>query len=269
MLKLNELLKIKLGMQGKHHLKLTDLDVIVERMAKTIPFENLSIINKSVYSLSSDNLVKKIIIRNEGGLCFELNPLMHSFLTENGFDAKLIRCMRYDYTGRKWSELGKTHVANLIDHHGMLYLVDIGFGGFSPLKIVPLNGESVISQNGEFKVVNLESGYGDFMFCMKQKHKEDEWRIGYAFDSRSTIQDTDELHEVQRIIMEHPKSNFNKRPLMTKFTDQGSISLTDTFLTEWVNGKVRKVEILDEETFYRLSRDKFGLEVFLDKRLSK
>lgn len=48
--------------------------------------------------------------------------------------------------------IGRTHVTILLKHEGQIYLIDTGFGGNLPLKPVPLNGETVISQNGEFRI---------------------------------------------------------------------------------------------------------------------
>ncbi|MFK4340662.1 MULTISPECIES: arylamine N-acetyltransferase [unclassified Paenibacillus] len=259
MLNLNKLLCNRLGISWDNKLELEDLNTIIEKTAKTIPFENLSIINSSSSEITPENLLKKIIERNEGGLCYELNSLFYFFLSENGYNAKLIRCMRYDYTNRSWSAIGKTHVAIIINHNDKLYLVDVGFGGYSPLKIVPLNGDKVTSENGEFKVINVSSGYGDFIFCMKMRYKDTDWKIGYAFDSKNAIQDITELNEVQKLTVEHLGSNFNKRPIVTKFTDNGNLTLTDTSFTEWVNGEMKKTEIIDKEMFCSIAKHHFGL----------
>lgn len=153
--------------------------------------------------------------------------------------------MRYNYSSQKWSTMGKTHVANMIKHNGHFYIVDIGFGGSSPLKLVPLNGETVTSNNGEFKVENIDSEHGDSIFYMKLKHKDTDWKIGYAFDSKKVIKDLSELNEVQKINTEHPESKFNKKPLITKFTDKGTMTLTDTSFTECVDGKSKKKRLIN------------------------
>ncbi|WP_267897279.1 hypothetical protein [Peribacillus saganii] len=40
--------------------------------------------------------------------------------------------------------------------------------------------------------------------------------------------------------MGSPGSAFNKKPLLTKLTDLGNFTLTDTSFTEWKDGKVEK-----------------------------
>lgn len=257
MLNFSRLFCERLGIPFVNSISYDDLNAILEKTAKTIPFENLNIINKLTKEITKDNLINKIIHQNEGGLCYELNSLFYFFLTENGFDAKLIRGLRYDYSSKSWSNLGKTHVAILLTYNDNVQLVDVGFGGNSPLTMVPLSGEKITSHNGEFKVINFESEHGDFIFCMKLKDKDTEWTYGYAFDSKNPIMDLSELNEVQKINIEHPEAKFNKKPIITKFLDNGIITVTDTSFTERVNGQVEKTEI-DRVEFRNVVRKHFG-----------
>ncbi|GMA65141.1 arylamine N-acetyltransferase family protein [Alicyclobacillus fastidiosus] len=155
---------------------------------------------------------------------------------------------------------GRTHVTNIITHDGQRYLVDTGFGGNLPMTPVPLNGETVISENGEFKIERADSEYGDYFLYMKLKHKDEDWKLGYVFDSTHSVNRLSELNEIQKIILEHPASPFNKRPLMTRRTARGNIILTDTSFTEWIDGRVEKMEI-DNKTFKEIADGKFGIKV--------
>ena len=93
---------------------------------------------------------------------------------------------------------------------------------------------------------------------MKLKHKDTEWRTGYAFYSGKTLRGVSECNPIQKIIVEHPESSFNKSPLLTKLTDRGSVTLTDTSLTKWEDGVVTKEEV-DGERFRELAREIFGI----------
>jgi N-hydroxyarylamine O-acetyltransferase len=101
--------------------------------------------------------------------------------------------------------------------------------------------------------------YSDYFLYMKLKHKHDDWKLGYAFDSTKVVKDLTELNEVQKIIREHPASPFNKKPLVTRITERGNIILTDTSFTEWIDGAVKKGEI-DNTMFNQLIRANFGME---------
>jgi N-hydroxyarylamine O-acetyltransferase len=258
MTNLDRLFRKRLGIPCDKVITFENLNAVLEKAAKSIPFENLCIIENRTNEITRENLIKKVIEQNEGGLCYELNSIFYFFLIENGFHTNLIRAIRYNYSSQKWSTMGKTHVANMIKHNGQLYIVDIGFGVNSPLKLVPLNGETVTSNNGELKVENLDSEHGDSIFYMKLKHKDTDWKIGYAFDSKKVMKDLAELNEVQKINTGHPESKFNKKPLMTKFTDKGTMTLTDTSFTEWADGKLKKKEI-DEKLFHEIAKRYFDL----------
>lgn len=65
-----------------------------------------------------------------------------------------------------------------------------------------------------------------------------------------------ELNEIQTIISENPQSPFNKHPLITRLTNGGNITLTDTSFTQWDDGKVTKEEI-DGTRFKELMKQHF------------
>lgn len=83
------------------------------------------------------------------------------------------------------------------------------------------------SNNGEFRVERVESEHGDYLLYMKINRKDEDWKIGYAFNSKEEVQNITELNDVQRIIIEHPESAFNKRPLINKITDKGCNTVYD------------------------------------------
>jgi N-hydroxyarylamine O-acetyltransferase len=255
---LNVLFRKRIGFPEKEMITFMKLDNVLEMTAKSIPFENLCIIDNKSSELTKEGIINKIIVRNEGGLCYELNSILNFFLVENGFSASLIRGVVYDHITQQWNTIGRTHVANIVTHNGESFLVDTGFGGNLPLKPVPLKGESVTSDNGEFRVRKLASEHGDYIFEMKLKHKDKDWKTGYAFDSKKGVRDRSELEEIQKIILDHKESPFNKKPLITRITDSGNITLTNTTFTTWTDGKVEKEEI-DENRFKEIVREHFSI----------
>jgi N-hydroxyarylamine O-acetyltransferase len=254
----NTLFRKRIGFSANEVITFENLHQVLEMVAKTIPFENMCIIEKRTSEISIDNLTRKILEQNEGGLCYELNTILYLFLIENGFNTTQIRGATYDHVNQRWSPVGKTHVINLIQYQDQLFIVDTGFGGNLPLKPVPLNGETVASQNGEFRVVHEESEHGDLILYMKLKHKDHEWKKGYAFHSNTRIEQISEINEVQKTIVEHPASPFNKKPIITKITDKGNITLTETTFTEWKDGTIEKEDI-NEKRFKEIAKENFGL----------
>lgn len=256
----NDLFRKRIGFGLDEPVNFDNLKQLLERTAWALPFENVCVMNGGTAEITDESLKEKILIRNEGGLCYDLNAILYLFLLENGLDATLIRGAVYDASNQKWSETGKTHVAILIQDKGLQYLIDTGFGGNLPLTPVPLNGETVSSRNGDFRVQKETSDHGDYCLYMKLKHKDKEWRKGYAFDSNDTTTTINDLNEIQEIIANHPGSVFKKRLLITKLTDRGSVTLAGNSATTWTDGVMEKEEINDER-FKELARELFGLDL--------
>ncbi|WP_110927130.1 arylamine N-acetyltransferase family protein [Bacillus massiliglaciei] len=258
MTSINKRFRDRIGFPYDKKMRFEDLGEVLEKTAKTIPFENVCVIEKKTAELTKDSLHAKILEQKEGGLCYELNTILHYFLKENGFDAVLVRGTVYDQKNQQWSTTGKTHVTNLLLQEGRYYLVDTGFGGNLPLKPVPLDGEIITSKNGEFRVESTESEQGNFILYMKLRYKDHDWKKGYAFDSNDAIKNMTELNIIQRVITDHPESPFNKQPLLTRMTDQGNMTLTKTSFTEWVDGTVQKEEI-NEARYKEIRKEKFEM----------
>lgn len=247
----------RIGIPENEMITFEKVSEILEKTAKEIPFENLSIINNTNKDITKENLVDKMFKEKGGGLCYELNPLFYYYLLENGFKATMASGVVYNPSTGEYTKLGRTHVTIIIEHENQTYLIDTGFGANLPLTPVPFSGETVSTNNGEFRIKEANHEYEDYCLEMKLKHKDSDWRIGYAFDSKNPI-NTDELNQIQTIIKEHPGSSFNKHPLITRLTDNGSVSLTSHTFTQWQDGIVSK-ETVDEESFKELAKQHFGM----------
>ena len=257
---LDTLFRERIGFSHRNTLTFDDLPALLTATSLALPFENLAVIERRGLPITHENLVEKSLFRNEGGLCYELNPLLYFFLLENGFDVSMRRGIVFSPETKTFAGTGPTHVTILLRHAGLAYLVDTGFGGYLPLRPVPLNGDTVISSNGEFRIrpaINENAMHGDLVFELKQRYKDDDWRVGYVFNSPHPIS-TVECEEIRKVIAEHPASIFNQRPLVTRLTERGSVTLTDTSLTLMENGSVTK-ELAEPERFRDLLALHFGL----------
>ncbi|TRZ38579.1 arylamine N-acetyltransferase [Niallia circulans] len=258
MQQINKRLRERVGFPLDEAITLQTLELVLERMAKTVPFENTAIIEGRTEAISEKYLMEKVIGRQEGGLCFDLNPLLYLFLLENGFQVTMIKGITYDAANKTWSKTGATHAAILLEENGRRYIVDSGFGANLPLKPVPLDGEIIQSDNGQFQIKQEETEYGDYCFFMKLKDKSEEWTLGYAFQSTVAFYDVKDMIEMQKTIVEHPDSRFNKGPLVSMLTDKGSMVLSQDSFTEWIDGKKHKQDINTEE-FSAIAKERFGL----------
>nr|WP_245831843.1 arylamine N-acetyltransferase [Oceanobacillus senegalensis] len=251
-MEINSLFRKRIGIPENEVITWSKLDYVLEKTAQALPFENLAVIENRRYKISKENLMNKILVNHEGGLCYELNPLFYLFLIENGFDAKLVRGSVYDNENKMFQRLGSTHVSILITLQENTYLIDTGFGANLPLKPVPLTGETVFSKNGEFRIKKTNNEYGDHILEMKLTDKHTDWAKGYAFYSNRPMADTSELAEIQSVIYDNENSPFNKSPLISIFTSNGRILLTNTHYTQWIDS-VKQKEKIDKEEFEKLA----------------
>ncbi|WP_050184239.1 arylamine N-acetyltransferase family protein [Domibacillus robiginosus] len=259
MVNVNLAFRRRIGFPEHEPITFAKLPDILYRTAQALPFENLSILSGRTKEISDQNLTQKIIQQKEGGLCYELNAILYLFLLQNGFKVVLICGVVYSEPEQDWSRTERTHAAILLFHQGKEYLLDTGFGGNLPLMPVPLTGETVFSDNGEFKVKQENSPYGNYIFEVKLKYKHEHWKTGYAFDTKHQITNVSDLNSMQETTKHHPASAFNKKPLVTRLTSQGSITLTGSSLTEWVKGIEIKKPIT-EDTFQEALKTYFNIE---------
>ncbi|HFU7059021.1 TPA: arylamine N-acetyltransferase, partial [Bacillus cereus] len=83
------------------------------------------------------------------------------------------------------------------------------------------------------------------------------WKVGYAF----TLEKINEVkvNKIQRVILEHKDSPFNKRHIICRLTNAGHISLTKKSFTETHNGKKSK-KIIDEKEYKKILIEEFGIK---------
>ncbi|WP_085507392.1 arylamine N-acetyltransferase family protein [Thalassobacillus devorans] len=255
----NNLFRKRIGMAEDKTLTMDSLGELLEKTGRTFPFENARILSGTTLPLTKENLVTKLLKEQEGGVCYELNPLLYFFLVENDFDVQLVRGEVFVQAKQDWTHLGRTHVAIILEQDGESWLVDTGFGGNVPLRPVPLTGETVRSENGQYRVKQEDTKYGNYVLEMKLNRNQSDWQIGYTFDTTRPVNEVAELNEVQDIIETDDNSPFNKNPLAVKLTGRGSKTLTDSSYTQWIDGKQEKREI-DNTEFRALAKEQFGLE---------
>ena len=122
-----------------------------------VPFENLDIHNNVSIVLSIDKIFDKIVNKNRGGFCYELNGLFYELLIALGYNAKRISARVYEQNKGYGKEYD--HFAIIVTIDNTEYLTDVGFGEFI---FEPLQIQLGIVQNderGNYLIDNYENGY--------------------------------------------------------------------------------------------------------------
>jgi len=227
-----------------------DLDhmpIILRHIAKYIPFENIDVIDKTTKPLSLETIAAKILTNHRGGLCYEINTLLFEVLRENNLNVNLISAVIFDETSQAFSKTGYTHTIILLEHQGLEYLIDAGFGNNIPLIPVPLNGDLVNSTNGAYKIV-------DHQLYMKRSYRDEQFKLAYRF-KRDRIT-CDQLRISQQIIEQSEDSMFNKRALLTRCTEDGTVTLSENNLVIMKSGE-KTSRVLTEVEKQQAKKDYF------------
>lgn len=217
--------------------RLSLLTLLQTRHVQTIPFENVDIMSKIPLSMQLGDLERKIITRRRGGVCYELNGLFCHLLRRLGYDARLAAASTY--AGNRWNPFEGTHMMIIVQLDNQSYVVEVGFGGNSPSKPIPLNGEEVQDVDGVFRVVREEETY----FLQKKEHQD--WDNLYRF--RPDEKQMDDFTAWCQMVQTSPESPFNRTLLVSRVTDRGRVTLSGNSLTVAENGIKVKSVVPDDE----------------------
>ena len=203
---------------------LTDLRKLQQSHLVNIPFENLDVVVGRPINLDFDHLFDKIISRNRGGYCFELNILYSFLLKALGFSPKPV-------LGRVWlrnpEEIPpRNHLAHLIEKEGETFITDVGFGGLTTR--IPLNIHDLSETNDNDGLVRILP-LADNQF-MVQRKVGDDWSNQYSFEN---VQISKEDISISNYYMStNPKSHFYNDKFIGKFTEDGRIGLFNNQMFE-------------------------------------
>lgn len=259
----------KLKIPPKDNVEFEDLHTILLQMGYLLPYENIDIMEGSMQEFSRENIEKKLLLKNRGGLCYEINSLLYYFLCDCGFNVYRIAGTLYDSKIGKWNP-DDGHALIVLQHKNEKYIIDAGFASYLPLQPVPFRGDNVTSVTGKYRVRKQNTEKGTHVFEMKKGENgetshfldsdlTDTWSIGYAF-YLNTINEK-KVNAIQNMVIEHPESPVNKGNIICKLIECGHIALTKQSFTETIHGKKSKKEITEKQ-YHQILKNKFN--IFLD-----
>lgn len=216
----------------------------------TVPFENLSVHYKEQIVLQEKALFDKVVKRQRGGFCYELNGLFCALLRALGFKVEMLAAG----VARGNGDFGPR-----FDHMMLMvtlnerWLVDVGFGeGFrQPLR---LDDRSVQRQDGRAYQLLAD---GQHLVLMQQK-KNEEWKPQYRFDLQ--IYNLKNYETMCHYHQTSPLSSFTKGRICTRATPEGRLTLSKMrFITTALEGERQEREVADENEYAILLDRYFGI----------
>jgi N-hydroxyarylamine O-acetyltransferase len=181
----------------------------------TVPFENLDI--HLGRKIRTENNFDKIVERNRGGFCYELNGLFYELLKTLGYQVTLASARVYSAERGYGPEFDHMVILATVEHQK--FLVDVGFGefAFSPLPIVM--DEVWHDQRGDFVIhINEDRNF------VVHKISEGKFIPQYVFSETERI-----AGEFEGMCLYHqtsPDSHFTQNRLCSLPNEEGRITLS-------------------------------------------
>lgn len=213
-----------------------------------IPYENLDIHLGRTLTLSLPDIFDKLVTRNRGGWCFEMNGLFAWALRELGFSVTLLGAAvtRANAPPKPQPD----HLIVRVDLERP-YLADVGFGD-GLLEALPLEPGAYRQAFFDFALIRT----GDAWYF--QNHPRGS-APGFGFGlgpKRLT-----DFAETCRTLQTSPESGFVRVTVCQKLTRTGVVTLRGATLQEVTAKGVEERVLESAEDFDRALNEKFGLEL--------
>jgi N-hydroxyarylamine O-acetyltransferase len=218
-----------------------------------VPFENLDIGLKRPIRITEQAIYEKIVTKNRGGFCYELNGLFAWLLNQTGFNVTFLNARVYDREGNLGIDFD--HLALLVQIPGRSdrWLADVGFGDSF---IKPLRFEMEDEQIQGLRSYRIEQVLDGYIVWRKNYDGARE-RL-YFFDLQPHIF-PDEYEAACLYHQTSPESSFTRGSIITRATTDERVSLEDGQLILTKNGKREKRPLADEEEYKKLLKEYFDV----------
>lgn len=217
----------------------------------TIPFENFDIQLGREINLHPDIIFKKLIKKNRGGYCFELNGLFLRALKSIGFDVRALLA-RVHISG---TPSGRSHQLELVTIEGKEWIADVGFGAETPRAPIPLIlNQPTIHDGQEIRLVDA-----DHFGIMLQTKKNNEWIDLYSFDLSHII--PADIDQANHFTSTHPSSFFVLARVATLPVKNGVITLFNNTFKETIAGDESVQYFACGKPYLNSLKKYFGIEL--------
>jgi N-hydroxyarylamine O-acetyltransferase len=243
----------RIGYEGRPKADVQTLIQLMRHQLMTVPFENLDVQAGKVVSLAPEEIVDKIINRNRGGYCYEVNGLFAMALEALGIEYQFVAARPMFYPVKR----PKTHMAIIATVEAKQWLCDLGFGSYgirAPMDLGEV-GQSIEQDYDTFMLEKSEAGE-----YLLKAYVEDAWANQYAFDLHPW--EWIDFAPANYLNSTHPDAIFVQKRLVIIQSLAGRTILLGNSLKTIEDGGIEKFEIKDGEVQQAL-RIHFNLPIEL------
>ncbi len=239
----------RIGYRGNAGADIKNLSQMMRCQLFSVPFENLDVQAGKVVSLVPEEIVEKIVAKNRGGYCYEINGLFAMALEALGIPYQFVAARPMFYPVKR----PKTHMAVVVELGDEKWLFDLGFGSYgirAPMCLSVL--DTPIAQDDD-----------TFMLCKTNERDflvkalvEGEWANQYGFDL--SPQEWIDFVPANYLNSTHPDAVFVQKLLIVLHNQTGRNILVGDALKTVVDGKVEK-RLIHAKDIPTVLKNTFGL----------
>jgi N-hydroxyarylamine O-acetyltransferase len=244
----------RIGYRGSTEPTIEVLKALQKCHLLSVPFENLDIHYKIPIELNPPDIFEKIVVKQRGGFCYELNCVFYELLSSIGFNVKMISARVFDLEQQIFSP-EFDHLAIIARIGSTDYLADVGFGEFA---FSPLKSEPDAIQNDERGNFMIEK-YDDLYYNVTKRTREN-WTPEYMFTLEK--RDLNEFREMCHYNQTSPLSHFTQNKFCSLATENGRITVTANKVKITEGNAITELAVSNEEEFLN------ALEKYFQIRLS-
>jgi N-hydroxyarylamine O-acetyltransferase len=227
------------------------------RHIMSIPFENIDVYNGKLVSVESEAVFDKLVVKNRGGYCFEMNCLLADALSAMGFEIYGVLARVSMGPGGFGPHL---HGMNIAVAEGKRYICDVGFGG--DCFVEPLLFETGLEQRVHACTYRImESGAVQYSV---QILKDGQYVDMLGFDDIPALAGDFGVSNFYTNC--HPESGFRHFVMVNLFTENGRFSMFNEQLTIRNGEKTVRKNLTKEELPQALEKY-FGITEAVDMKL--
>jgi N-hydroxyarylamine O-acetyltransferase len=213
-----------------------------------VPFENLSIHLGESISLDEADLIGKIVGRQRGGFCYELNGAFACLLECLGARVRRVSARVYGDDGGLGPPFDHLALVVRLPDGAGPWLADVGFGSHSTYPLLADSRAEQADPGGRFLLADTSEGDVDVV---------KDGRPQYRFESRERA--LDDFVPTCWWQQTSPRSPFTRSVICSRLTGGGRISISGRRLIRTEAGQRIEQNLPDDQAVLAAYRDHFGI----------